>query len=97
MIKRLLIIALVCSYSIYSRANKQDVADESRAEVDVPAFTKQHVTSSIRSTKGRKMKHVPLKPIITGDWLTLLTKEETSSTDLSCGSVVDHCFFRDKT
>lgn len=43
------------------------------------------------------ISHKALKPVIAGDWHTLLSKDQMSSPDLDCGQVVDHCFFQDST
>ena len=38
---------------------------------------------------------VPRKPVISGRWRTLVSKDQIDSPDIRCGQIVDHCFFRD--
>jgi len=43
------------------------------------------------------MRPRPKKPVISGEWQVLLTKDQLPSRHINCGQVVDHCFFRDPT
>lgn len=43
------------------------------------------------------IEHTPLKPIISGEWNTILTKDQIPLSGLECGQIVDHCFFQDYT
>jgi hypothetical protein len=43
------------------------------------------------------MTGIPKKPFVYGDWETILDKHQIASQNISCGQVVDHCFFQDQT
>lgn len=54
-------------------------------------------TGDVQQTSVENAGHaIPRKPVISGQWQTLICKDQIDNPDIQCGQIVDHCFFQDK-
>lgn len=52
-------------------------------------------TACGRVGAGEPRQPAPELPVVSGEWQTLLTKDQIACPEINRGQVVDHCFFRD--